>query len=93
MAADIQAIKRPNALASAREARIGWRKAVSQTINGWGIVTAESHRVAALKGNDLVFFAPAGADFDNPNPISEQEKSQALDAAIKWARAQTGPLN
>lgn len=89
----IQATKRLNALTSAREARIGWRKAVSRTINGWGIVTAESHRVAALKGNDLVFFAPAGADFDNPNPLSELEKSQALDEAIKWARAQTGPLN
>lgn len=93
MLTTIQVTQRPNALASGREARVGWRKAVSQTVKGWGIVATEEHRVAAIKGNDLVFFAPAGADFDNPAPLSERDKSLALDAAIKWARAQSGPLS
>lgn len=88
----IQITLRPNALSGSSEARTGWRDAISRTVNGWGIVTAEKHRVAAIKGNDLAFFAPAGADFDNPAPISQPEASLALEAAVEWARTQSGPI-
>ncbi|MGF6440410.1 hypothetical protein [Paraburkholderia youngii] len=70
-----------------RESRSGWCEAVSERVNGWGLVRRESHRVALIKGNDLVFFAPEGADFEHPAPLSEPQFSAALLTAREWARS------
>ena len=68
-------------------ARRQWANHVSQSVNGWGIITAEKYRVSALQGNDLVHFAPVGADFDNPAVLDDESKSAALDAAMQWCKS------
>lgn len=83
----IEAFLSPCALASNLPARRQWANYVSQSVNGWGIITAEKHRVSALQGNDLVHFAPVGADFDNPAVLDDESKSAALDAAIQWCKS------
>ncbi|WP_181709823.1 hypothetical protein [Burkholderia sp. MBR-1] len=45
----------------------------------------ERHRVSLIKGRDLVFFAPAGADFDNPAPLERALLDAALTTAREWA--------
>lgn len=82
----IQAFARPKALRSSPLSRKGWVDVSNGTCNGWHVVTAEQHRVTLLKGDDLVFFAPAQADFDNPVPLDEQDKASALAEATKWAQ-------
>lgn len=84
--ASIAVTVRKNALAKSRDVRNQWRNACSQYQNGWGIVDAEQHRVAAFKGNDLVFFSVEGADLDNPVSMNDIEKSQALADAIAWTK-------
>ena len=83
----IQSFMSPCALAGNVAARREWAKHVSQSVNGWGIITAEKHRVSALQGNDLVHFAPVGADFDNPAVLDDESKSAALDAAMQWCKS------
>lgn len=70
-----------------KEAKTGWCQAVSQRVNGWGLVSRERHRVTLIKGNTLVFFAPAGADFNNPSPLTDGQLSAALLTAREWARS------
>lgn len=78
---------RAGVLALASETKAGWYEAVSHRINGWGIVTKEPHRIACVKGDDLVFFAPEGANFDEPTPLSPVEQAQAMIVASAWASA------
>lgn len=78
---------RAGALKHAAETRASWYEAVSHQLNGWGIVTKERHRIACVKGDDLVFFAPDGADFDAPSPLTPVEHAQALITASVWASA------
>ena len=83
----IHAFMSPCALADNLPARREWAKHVSQSVNGWGIITAEKHRVSALQGNDLVHFAPVGADFDNPVALDDESKGAAVVAALQWCKA------
>ena len=83
----IQSFMSPCALAGNVAARREWAKHVSQSVNGWGIITAEKHRVSVLQGNDLVHFAPVGADFDNPVALDDVSKEAALVAALQWCKA------
>ncbi len=85
----IRAFPRPNALRSSSLARKGWLDVATPTSNDWRIVTAEQHRVVLVKGNDLVFFALADADLDNPRPLSEHDKASAHAVALEWARLHT----
>lgn len=78
--------ERPLALASSIDAPNGWIDAVSQKVNGWGIISAEQHRVTAIRNNDLVFFAPAGFDAEIAAPLDAETKAQALSKAIEWCR-------
>ena len=82
----IRAFTRPKALCSAPLARRGWIEAATETSNGWKVVTSEKHRVTLVKGDDLVFFAHDDADFDNPRPLSEQDKASARAIAIEWTK-------
>lgn len=84
----IHVFERPHALKDV-EARRGWSDAVTRHVNGWGIVNAEKHRVVAVKGNDLVFFAPNGSDFDNPVGLDHATLEAALQSALKWCRQNT----
>ena len=77
---------RPSAIRN-KDAKAGWSEAVSERVNGWGLVSRESHRVALVKGNSLVFFAPKDADFENPAPLSEGQLDAALLTAREWARS------
>ena len=83
----IQSFMSPCALAGNVAARREWAKHVSQSVNGWGVITAEKHRVSVLQGNDLVHFAPVGADFDNPVALDDVSKEAALVAALQWCKA------
>lgn len=86
MSAAIAAFPSPLALQGSVQARKGWTEAVVQKVNGWGLVDAELHRVSALKGEDLVHFAPAGSDFNVPAPLDRLAKAAALRFAIEWCR-------
>lgn len=90
--AGIKVSKRVQALGSARLSARGWREAISNRVNGWGVITAERHRIALIKGPDLVFFAPAGADFDSPVAMTEAEREIALATALQWAKANDSAL-
>ncbi len=87
----IIATEKFGALAKAKLARAGWAGAVCERLcGGWGLVTVEKHRVALVRGSDLVFFAPEGADFDAPTPLSVEDHSRAQSAARDWAAAHRG---
>ena len=77
----------PNVLKGATDARRGWEEAVSTRCKGWGIITAESHRVSAIKRHDLVHFAPVGANFDAPTPLDSATKELAIATALQWCSA------
>ena len=77
---------RPCALESNAKARQAWMQAAPQRVNGWAIATIEVHRVSAVKGDDLVHFAPAGSDFDNPKALSEAEHAAAMSEALNWCK-------
>jgi len=78
---------RPCALESNAKARQTFTQAASQRVNGWAIATTEAHRVSAVKGGDLVHFAPAGSDFDNPQALSEAEHAAAMNEALIWCKS------
>lgn len=75
-----------NALKDARLAQQGWRRAYSGTICGWGLILTEGHRVALHHGEDLVFFAPEGADMESQVKLDEASHAAAEAEAKKWAR-------
>lgn len=85
MPQQIAVFARPAALSRGSFARLGWEARVSARINGWGLVSAERHRVALVKNNDLVFFAPPGSDFDDPVVLDDETLQAALVAAGEWA--------
>lgn len=78
---------RPCALESSAKARQAFTQAASQRVNGWAIATIEVHRVSAVKGGDLVHFAPAGSDFDNPQALSAAEHAAAMNEALIWCKS------
>ena len=82
---EIQVYESWHALKGNPMARKHWEDASAMRVNGWYVITAESHRVAALKEDSLIYFAPPGADFDNPKALTAAIKHAASKAAMLWA--------
>lgn len=75
------------ALANNSQARKTWADAASFKINGWLIIASESHRITALKGIDLVHFAPEGSDFNNPVILDDSMLAEVFNFAKDWCYA------
>lgn len=83
----VAATTKPQALRNAPEPRKAWYSAADRKrVNGWSIVTSQAHRISAIKGDDLVHFAPQGSDFDSPSPLSETVKNECLQVAMGWCK-------
>lgn len=81
---EINATYSPFGLSHSQSVKRAWHEAVAHTVNGWGLVSTESHRVTAVQGDHLVHFAPISADFANPLALDVESREEILNFATSW---------